>query len=392
LYTENHLPKHHEETGYTDYVLTFQELVRWLDEDLPGWQNFNITGDCTFKPYPAARANYFPIEGGMIATMKSNTKLVDQTFMSFSGIRQIHEILQDIPQWDHKKLFLELLICEGGCIKGPGAFNKSSVAVKRNKILQQVNPGKDRIRKTSIDRIAPKAAVVSNEPFSDAQIISELKSVGKFAPEDELNCGGCGYNSCRDFARAMLSGNAERTMCITYMRRLGQGKASALLKKMPSGVVIADDNLKVIDSNRKFAEMFDQETSGIYETIHSLEGADLKKIISFTKLFESVLHSGEEMVEQDIMENDRYLHVSVITIQPYKIVCGVIQDMREPEVSRDIVIRNTRQVIKQNMEVVQKIAFLLGENASYTESMLKSIIESNDTTEDNLNNSYQLSK
>ncbi|MCE5347625.1 MAG: 4Fe-4S binding protein [Bacteroidales bacterium] len=375
-----------QETGYTDYVLTFHELIRWLDEDLPGWQNFPITGDCSFKPYPAARANFFPVEGGMIATMKKNTQLTDQAFMSFSGIKNIREILQDIPRWNHKKLFLELLICEGGCIKGPGTYDKSSVAVKRNKILQNVNPGKDRIQKIPIERTTLKTAAVSNEPFSDAQITSELKAVGKFTPEDELNCGGCGYNSCRDFARAMLMGNAERTMCITYMRRLGQGKASALLKKMPSGVVIADDNLKVIDSNRKFAEMLDDETMNIFETTHSLEGADLKKLISFSKLFESVLHSGEEMAEHDIRENNRYLHVSVVTIQPYKIVCGVIQDMREPEVRRDIVLKNTRQVIKQNMDVVQKIAFLLGENASYTESMLKSIIESHDTTGEGINN------
>lgn len=373
-------------TEYTDYALTFNELIHWLDEDLPGWQSFKVSGDCTFKPYPAARANYFPIEGGMIATMKKNPQLTDNAFMSFSGIRHIREILQDIPHWDHKKLFLELMICEGGCIKGPGTIDKCSVAIKRDRILEQVNPEKDKTTKISIGQSVQKTIAVSDEPFSDAQITSELKAVGKFTPEDELNCGGCGYNSCRDFARAMLRGNAERTMCITYMRRLGQGKASALLKKMPSGVVIADDNLKIIDSNRKFAEMLDDETMNIFETTHSLEGADLKKLVSFTKLFESVLHSGEEMVEQDIRENNRYLHVSVITIQPYKIVCGVIQDMREPEVRKDILLKNTRQVIKQNMDVVQKIAFLLGENAAYTESMLKSIIESHDTTSENINN------
>lgn len=372
-------------TGYTDYVLTFQELIRWLDEDLPGWQEFPVEGDCSFKPYTAGRANFFPVEGGMIATMKKNTQITDQAFMSFSGIKNIREILQDIPQWEHKKLFLELLICEGGCIKGPGTYDKSSVALKRNKILQNVKPEKDRVQKISALGSNLKAAAVSNGPFSEAQIISELKAVGKFTPEDELNCGGCGYNSCRDFAKAMLMGNAERIMCITYMRRLGQGKASALLKKMPSGVVIADENLRIIDSNRKFAEMLDEESMELFETTHSLEGADLKKLVSFSKLFESVLHSGEEINEHDIRENSRYLHVSVVTIQPYKIVCGIIQDMREPEVRRDILLKNTRHVIKQNMEVVQKIAFLLGENASYTESMLKSIIESHDTHDEPVN-------
>lgn len=363
-------------SSYTDYALTFSELIRWLEDDLPGWQNFPVSGDCSFKPRQATRANFFPVEGGMIATMKNNTCITDNVFMSFSGMNNVREILQDIPEWENKKLFLELLICEGGCIKGPGTYDKGSVAVKRDRILRSVNPAKDLLSGTVIDSRIEAIASIHDEPYSDAQIAGELRAVGKFSSEDELNCGGCGYNSCRDFAKAMLQGYAERTMCITYMRRLGQGKASALLKKMPSGVVIADDNLKIIDANQKFAEMLDSEVQQIFDTTHSLEGADLARLVSFSRLFESVLVSGEEMLEQDIRENNRYLHVSVITIQPYKIVCGVIQDMHEPEVRRDIVLKNTKQVIKQNMEIVQKIAFLLGENASYTESMLKSIIES----------------
>jgi GMP synthase PP-ATPase subunit len=93
-------------------------------------------------------------------------------------------------------------------------------------------------------------------------------------------------------------------------------------------------------------------------------------------MFTSVLQTGEEMIEHTIRDNGMMLHVSVVTIQPGKIVCGVIQNMQEPEVRKDMIKNSVREVIHQNMAVVQKIAYLLGENASFTESMLNTIMES----------------
>ena len=165
-------------------------------------------------------------------------------------------------------------------------------------------------------------------------------------------------------------------MCASYTRQVAQGKASVLLKKIPYGVVIADENLRIIDSNYKFAEILGGEVLTLHESTNSLEKADLKKLVSFHKMFTSVLQTGEEMIEHTIRTQQMMLHVSVVTIQPKKIVCGVIQNMYEPEVRNDMIKQSVKQVIHQNMQVVQKIAYLLGENASFTESMLNSIIES----------------
>ena len=183
----------------------------------------------------------------------------------------------------------------------------------------------------------------------------------------------------------MLSGKAERIMCISYTRRVAQDKASVLLKKIPYGVVVVDDSLKIIDSNRLFAEILGGEVLEIYNSLGTIEGSDLKKVAFFHKLFSSALYSGEEMTERRIRGNGLFLNVSVITIQPNKIVCGIIRNLQDPEVRKDHMLSTTRQVIHQNMEIVQKIAFLLGENAAYTESMLNSIIESADQE----NNSIQ---
>jgi len=90
--------------------------------------------------------------------------------------------------------------------------------------------------------------------------------MGKWTEKEELNCSGCGYDNCREFAKALLDGKAERTMCISYMRKIAQNKASVLLQKIPSGVVMVDENLKIIDCNRQFAELLGKETVMIFDS------------------------------------------------------------------------------------------------------------------------------
>jgi iron only hydrogenase large subunit-like protein len=370
-----------EVQGLMDYAITFRGLYEWLNVELPGWEKAPIENSKLFIPYAAGKGSFFPVDGGMIANLKDRASLTDTSYMSFSGINNIKEVLQDIAGWKvNDKVFLELLICEGGCVKGPGTINSASVAVKRQRILGSVK--NHRLARQSMQSHVDihcnheKPAGMPVDMFSEQDIVKALRSSGKFNKADELNCGGCGYDSCRDFARAMMQGKAERIMCVTYIRKVAQDKASVLLKKMPYGVVIADENLKIIDSNRKFAELLGGETMDLYESIGNLDGADLRKLLFFHKFFTAVIHTGEEMIEHRIRGNGKFFHVSIVTIQPNKIVCGIIQDMQDPDMRNGVVLSSVKQVIRQNMEVVQKIAYLLGENASYTESMLNSIVES----------------
>jgi len=366
--------------------LTFKELKQWLDDELPDWNHKQTFKNHDFYPQKAGTGNFFPVEGGMISTMKSQAKHEETTFMSFSGIHHIKKIAEELNEWQSEnKIFIELLVCPGGCIEGPGCISNKSAAYKKLQVLANTtNEPRDKpieleqISGTSLIMDFNQQDVLENNSFSLQQIKESMEAVGKFTKEDELNCGGCGYDNCIDFAKAMLKGHAERQMCITYMRQIGQGKATVLLKKMPAGVVTVDENLKIIDANRKFAELLGNETLSLYENAQALEGMDLRDLVSFSKLFSSVLETGEEMIEHDFHENGHYFHVSIFSIQANKMVCGMIQNMREPEVRKDIVRNYTKQVIQQNMQVVQKIAYLLGENASFTESMLNSILSSHE--------------
>jgi RNase H-fold protein (predicted Holliday junction resolvase) len=199
--------------------------------------------------------------------------------------------------------------------------------------------------------------------------------MGKTRKEDELNCSGCGYDNCRAYAAALLDGKAEREMCISQMRKEAQNQASVLLRKMPYGVVLADENLRVVESNEKFVNQGGEELKMISDALGGLNGADLKKVFSYHKYFEAILDSGEESREHDLRDGARNIKLSLISIQPHKLVCGIVQDMDDSTLQKEIISEKIREVLKHNAESVQRIAYILGESASYTESVLNMVVE-----------------
>ena len=154
--------------------------------------------------------------------------------------------------------------------------------------------------------------------------------------------------------------------------------ASAMMHKIRAGIVIVDSDLKVIDSNEAFAKLFGTEIEELYETIPGLHGADLKELVPdvIYKMFSSTLISGENSMERDLKIQNKLLHVSVISIYKQRVVGALLRDMSAPSLVREEIISRAQRVNRQNLETVQKIAFLLGDNASLTEELLNSIIES----------------
>ena len=154
--------------------------------------------------------------------------------------------------------------------------------------------------------------------------------------------------------------------------------ASAMMHKIRAGIVIVDSDLKVIDSNEAFAKLFGTEIEELYETIPGLHGADLKELVPdvIYKMFSSTLISGENSMERDLKIQNKLLHISVISIYKQRVVGALLRDMSAPSLVREEIISRAQRVNRQNLETVQKIAFLLGDNASLTEELLNSIIES----------------
>lgn len=367
-------------TDLVDVAITFHDLAEWLEAEAayPVGGTSEDPGDA-FIPYRSRSGSLYPIEGGMLAGLHKPRNPV--YYMAFSGLSVVRDVLTDLESVSPKDpVFLELLACSGGCVNGPARLNQVSMARKRYDVINRCETG-DPVRDFShIDLSSKFVADPQTIPheYSEQEIKQALASVGKTTPQDELNCSSCGYDSCRDFAIAMLSGRAEDNMCASYMRKVAHDKATVLLQKIPAGVILVNSDLNVIDTNRTFAAYMGDDVLSIYDMMPGMAGASVDKICSFGSLFKTVIATGEELRERRIMGNGKTWLLSIYNIQPHRQVFGLLQNLYEPAVRKEWMLEKTREVIRNHMTTVQAVAGLLGENAAFTDSTLRSIIEAYD--------------
>lgn len=357
-----------------DVVLTFEDLSFWLrDEKIHLAEMVEMQED-RFAPEEAQEGTLFPIDGGMNLCLQSNQNAEDLQFLSVSGMENVEQTLKEIVQWKpDRSVFFDMSACAGSCVNGPKASHDTSLARRRYEVMQCASSGCEGPRQISLDisRHYEARTIIQSE-YTELQLTEALRTLGKYSAEDELNCAGCGYDTCRDFARALIAGNAERMMCATYTRKLAQKKAFALLQNMPSAVVIVDESLKIIECNENFAHLFASEI----ENIKDLEGSALDAVIPFSSLFRRVLDSGDDIVSHDIRYQRSILNTSIFTIDPHSVLCGIFQDITKPIFQKEQIIGRARKVIQKNLKTVQQIAYLLGENAADSEIILNSIVRS----------------
>lgn len=359
-------------------ALTFEDLSLWLKKAGIELNNIETTEKDRFEPFKAGNASLYPVDGGMIDTLKTSHEKT--MFVSVSGVNNVKNALTGLENYSgNKNIFLELMACEGGCINGPKASSRNATIIKRNAVMnntQTDNFDYNKIKDIAIENETEIRPIVEKE-YSYSEIQEALKSIGKFDKLDELNCGGCGYNSCRDFAAALINGKAEKTMCLSYLRKIAQKKANALIKTMPAGVVIVNNHMKIIESNRRFAELLGSDIVLVFNASPGMEGASLDKILpQHKKLFKLVLETGADILNKDLRYQNKVLQVSIFSVEKNQIVGAVFQDVTKPVVQKERVVNKAKQVIDKSLSTVQQIAYLLGENAAETEILLKSIIES----------------
>jgi hypothetical protein len=312
--------------------------------------------------------------------------------MTVSGMYMVIKILRDISIQTaglDKPLFIELLACYGGCINGPCVTRGSGSITQGIKLIEYAESADDRLDAALLSHGLSLTGIVNSQtvvpaPYSDWDIRKALALIEKNDFTDEINCSMCGYNSCRDFAIALMEGRAEKTMCLSYMRNLAQKKANALMHSIPSGVVLVSKHLTVIECNENFVRLLGPELEELYGLVPGLTGANLSKMASFAPYFSDVLESNIP-VDMDIWEDEKFFHLNIFVIEKNEVAAGVIYDMTAPEQQRERTILRAKKIIEKNVEIVQKIAFLLGENAAETESILNAIIELNTTNRGNEN-------
>ena len=414
----------HNSGKLVDEVLSFVELRQLFDE-------FKIQERLVkMSDFDQPHGNWgalYPLPAGIIQAGGIKRDMVSSGVITASGKEEILEAINDFDKYiDTIQHHFNLFFCNG-CLLGPGMQQHKERFRRRALVRKYAEKRVSKIDKALWQKNMAKWSQLNftrtftpddqriPEPPEDA--ISEvLKIIGKDNQDEEINCGACGYLSCREFASTVAKGLAVPEMCHTFNLRNKQEYIETLrqtnrkfaetkkalkeseelarrekeiaqsasdmmnnmLEKLPTGVVIVDNYLKILHSNQSFINIIGEDAKAISDVIPGLAGADIKTLIPFNvyNMFTFVIKEDEPVVSKDVHFEDKMLNISIFPIKKNKMCGAIIRDLYSPEVQGEEVTNRVTEVIEKNLEMVQKIGFLLGEGASETEQMLNTIIES----------------
>ncbi|MBQ4097199.1 MAG: PAS domain-containing protein, partial [Clostridia bacterium] len=209
-------------------------------------------------------------------------------------------------------------------------------------------------------------------------IMTVLRQMGKFRSTDELNCGSCGYNSCREKAIAIIQGKAEISMCLPYLKDKAESLSDTIVKNTPNGLIVLNENLEVQQVNEAARAIMNIRTES------DVLGEPVVRILDPT-IFVQVLQSGRSVHNQRVYlaEYKRYVEETVVHDPESRLLIGIMRDITEYEAEREKKSRINQQtvevadtVVAKQMRIVQEIASLLGETAAETKIALTKLKES----------------
>ena len=363
--------EHYE--GIVDAVLTFEELTNWLKEE-------NIELKTDMDSNEESRARFFPTTGGILKTMAQDAP--GYTYMALDGIENCVDALKDIESGKIHKCFIEMSACIGSCIGGPvmekyhrSAPIKDYITIANyagNKDFDVVQPDNMELKKqfTYIEHRLQQP--------SETEIYNVLRQMGKFKPSDELNCGSCGYNTCREKAIAICQGKAEISMCLPFLKDKAESFSDTIVKNTPNGLIVLNEELEVQQINEAARNIMNIRSST------DVLG-DLVVRIMDPKDFMEVRTTGRDIRNKKVYlaEYKRYIEQSVVYDKDSHLLIGIMRDITDEQNEREKKESISRQtvevadkVVDKQMRIVQEIASLLGETAAETKIALAKLKES----------------
>ncbi|MBR6623563.1 MAG: 4Fe-4S binding protein [Oscillospiraceae bacterium] len=354
-----------------DAVLTFEELTEWMEaEHIQLRSETDVTAE--------SRTRFFPTTGGILKSMEQET---GYTYIAVDGIDNCMSALEDIKSGKIHKCFIEMSACVGSCIGGPVMEKYHRAPIKDYLAIANYAGAKD------FDVVQPESVKLKkNFSFiehrlpqpTETEICSILRQMGKVKPSDELNCGSCGYNTCRDKAIAICQGKAEISMCLPYLKDKAESFSDTIVKNTPNGLIVLNESYEVQQINESARKIMNIRSAS------DILGDQVVRILD-PSAFMSVMQTGRDIRDQRVYlaEYNRYVEQTIVHDKDSRMLIGIMRDVTDEEKEREKKENISRQtievadkVVDKQMRIVQEIASLLGETAAETKIALAKLKES----------------
>lgn len=357
--------------GIVDAVLTFEEVTEWLKAE-----KIELVAD--MDDYEKSRARFFPTTGGILKTM---ARQADYTYLAIDGVENCIAALKDIESGKIHKCFIEMSACVGSCVGGPVMEKYRRSPVKDYAAVARYAGKKDFDVEMPDDESVKKeftAIELRNGAPSEEEITAILKKMGKTRPEDELNCGSCGYNTCREKAAAIYHGKAEISMCLPYLKDKAESFSDCIVNNTPNGLIVVNDNLEVQQINPTARKIMNVRSSS------DVLGETIDRILDPAP-FRRVLNSKRSLRNERayLADYKKYVEETIVYDTTYNMLVCIMRDITDEEAEREKKESISRQtvevadkVVDKQMRIVQEIASLLGETAAETKIALTKLKES----------------
>lgn len=358
-----------------DYVITFRELEKWLEEENIDLKNLPKSA---FDTPSTQRGKAYPL-GGSLWRKDLKTRINPKyKYIHVDGIDACKDFLNSVESKEINGFCAELNICAGSCMNGPDMPDTSPGFYKR---VSNLNNYIQRTRETQKQEFFDVPIMVDTKdllhtftakptrekPVTQEQIDKVLHDMGKLTERDRLDCGACGYPTCYEKAVAVSRGYSHIHMCMDYLRKKAEGLQSIIFETSPNGICILDSDYFFLEINPSFNRLFNKDFIDV-------EHLPITALVSHP-LIDNAIRTGQDLKSRKLeLEGSKQTFiVNLVRILEGRNHIAIFTDITEAEKTREEMERmkaetlhTCQEVIENQMRVAQEIASLLGETTADT--------------------------
>lgn len=376
-----------QETSSTDYVITFEELASWFKnsnidfppKDIPLAEGTNTIDSENEKLIEKYKSRIFPIRGGILDSMSKNPSF---NYIAVDGLENCIIALKEVLNGSLHNCFIEMSSCTNSCIGGPH-FKKNNLSILSSELSVRNNAlNKHHVKDYDIDKTFDLHEYIKSEQIICAepnkkQILGILKKMGKNSEEDELNCGTCGYSTCREKAIAVYFGKAEISMCLPFMKERAESFSDKIINLTPNSVIAVDMDLKVQQINTSACELFSIKSE------KDIIGSPISRILDEFD-FINVITTGTARMKKKVflVEYNMYLEQVFLYDKNSSIVICIMKDITSEKRQKNKLMAEkikaanmADEIVEKQLRIVHEIASLLGETAAETKVVVNDLKE-----------------